>query len=152
MPLGRMATELADARSNRSAAVALAVFTPHTAPASVAPLAMVGPDVFATYDPATDDAIALEAAYRTARILALLTLRDAAVELDAEAVTRSLDDLARQVDVVRSLKTKLTHIGSTAREVSDALDILRAGVLRSVRELESQLAVVEEASGGALSA
>ena len=53
---------------------------------------------------------------------------------------------------MRSLKTKLTHIGSTAREVSDALDILRAGVLRSVRELESQLAVVEEASGGALSA
>ncbi len=45
--------------------------------------------------------------------------------------------------IVRSLKTKLTHIGSTAREVSDALDLLRAGVLRSVKELESQLAVVE---------
>ena len=51
MPRQRFMTELADARSNRSAAVALAVFTPHTAPASVAPLAMVGPDVFATYDP-----------------------------------------------------------------------------------------------------
>ena len=47
---------------------------------------------------------------------------------------------------MRGLKTKLTHIGSTAREVSDALDLLRAGVLRSVKELEAQLAVVEEGS------
>ncbi len=51
MPLGRMTHELAEARVNRSAAVALAVFTPHTAPTSVSPFAMVGPDVFATYDP-----------------------------------------------------------------------------------------------------
>jgi hypothetical protein len=144
MPLGRMTKELAEARVNRSAAIAMAVFTPHTAPSSIAPLAMVGSDVFATYDPETDDAVALEAAYRVARILALVTLRESAVGLDAEAVTRALDDLTRQVDVVRSLKTKLTHIGSTAREVSDALDVLRGGVLRSVRELEAQLAVVEE--------
>ena len=146
MPLGRMTKELAEARVNRSAAIAMAVFTPHTAPTAVTPLALVGSDVFATYDPETDDGVALEAAYRAARILALMTLRDAAVQLDAEAVARALDDLGRQVDVVRSLKTKLTHIGSTAREVSDALDVLRAGVLRSVRELEAQLAVVEEGS------
>jgi hypothetical protein len=152
MPLGRMSKELAEARVNRSAAIALAVFTPHTAPAAVAPLAMVGPDVFATYDPEANEAVALEAAYRAARILALVTLRDAAVQLDSEAVTRALDELGRQVDVVRSLKTKLTHIGSTAREVSDALDLLRAGVLRGVKELEAQLAVVEDAAGDVLTA
>ena len=146
MPLSRMTKELAEARVNRSAAIAMAVFTPHTAPSSVAPLALVGLDVFATYDPQTDDAVALEAAYRAARILALVTLRDAAIHLDAGAVSRSLEDLTRQVDVVRSLKTKLTHIGSTATEVSSALDLLRAGVLRSVKELEAQLAVVEDDS------
>lgn len=137
MPLGRMSAELAQARANRSAAVALAVFTPHTAPTSVSPLAMVGPDVYATYDPEADEAVALEAAYRTARILALLTLRDAPVQLDSEAVTRSLEDLTRQVECVRSLKTKLTHIGWNAPEVSDALDLLRVGVLRSVKDLEA---------------
>ena len=152
MPLGRMSAELAEARANRSAAVALAVFTPHTAPASVTPLAMVGPDVYATYDPEADEAVALEAAYRTARILALLTLRDAPVQLDSEAVSRSLEDLTRQVDCVRSLKTKLTHIGSTAREVSDALDLLRLGVLRSVKDLESQLAIVEPDAASSLTA
>jgi hypothetical protein len=84
--------------------------------------------------------------------IALLTLRDAQVELDAEAVTRSLEGLTRQVDVVRGLKTKLTHIGSTAREVSDALNLLRAGVLRSVKDLESQLAVVESDARASLTA
>ena len=65
---------------------------------------------------------------------------------------RSLEDLTRQVDCVRGLKTKLTHIGSTAREVSGALDLLRAGVLRSVKDLESQLAVVEAGAGTSLTA
>lgn len=143
MPLGRMADELKAGRINRSAAVALAVFTPHTAPNSVSPLAIVGSDIYATYDPETDDAIALEAAYRTARILALLTLRDKPVQIDADAVARSLDDLAHQVDIVRSLKTKLTSIGNTAGDVSNALDSLRMGVLRSVKDLEGQLAVVD---------
>jgi hypothetical protein len=152
MPLGRMTQELSEARANRSAAVALAIFTPETAPASVAPLAMVGSDVFATYDAETDDAVGLEAAYRAARILALLTLRDAAVALDTEAVQRSLEELQRQVDVVRGLKTKLTGIGTNAREVADALDLLRAGVLRSVREIEGQLQIVTEEPAGALTA
>lgn len=49
------------------------MFTPHTAPTSVTPFAMVGQDVYATYDPEAVDAVAIEAAYRTARILALLT-------------------------------------------------------------------------------
>lgn len=145
MPLGRMRDELAAARVNRSAAVALAVFTPRSAPTSVAPLALVGQDVYATYEPETDDGIALEAAYRTARILALLTLHDAPVQIDVEAMNRSLDDLTHQVDVVRGLKTKLTAIGSTANEVSLALDSLRMGVLRSVKDLEAQLAVVDGA-------
>lgn len=143
MPLGRMRDELAEARANRSAAVALAVFTPRSAPTSVAPLALVGSDVFATYDSETDDGVALEAAYRTARILALLTLHDAPVQIDAGAVNRSLEDLTRQVEVVRGLKTKLTSIGSTANEVSLALDSLRMGVLRSVKDIEAQLAVVD---------
>ena len=152
MPLNRMTNELADARINRSAAVALAVFTPHSAPSSVSPFALHGQDVYATYDPESDDSVALEAAYRTARILALLTLRDKAVQLDAEAVTRSLEDITRQVDVVRGLKTKLTHIGSTANEVSSALDLLRAGVLRSVKDLEAQLAVVDPEASADLTA
>ena len=152
MPLNRMTNELAAARVNRSAVVSLAVFTPHSAPSSIAPFALFGQDVYATYDPETEDATALEAAYRTARILALLTLRDAQVQLDAEAVSRSLEDLTRQVDVVRGLKTKLTHIGSTANEVSSALDLLRAGVLRSVKDLEAQLAVVDVEASADLTA
>jgi hypothetical protein len=36
--------------------------------------------------------------------------------------------------------------------VADALDLLRAGVLRSVKDLESQLAVVEADAGTSLTA
>ncbi len=131
--------------------VALAVFTPHSAPSSVSPFALFGQDVYATYDPETDDATALEAAYRTARILALLTLRDKAVQLDAEAVTRSLDDLTRQVDVVRGLKTKLTHIGCTATRCR-ARSTCFAPASCSVKELEAQLAVVEPDAASSLTA
>ena len=46
----------------------------------------------------------------------------------------------------------MTAIGSTAQDVSTALDGLKIGVLRCVRELEGQLAVVEHASGDALTA
>ena len=56
------------------------------------------------------------------------------VQIDAEAVARSLEELTREVDVVRSLKTKLTAIGSTAQDVSTALDGLKIGVLRCVRD------------------
>ena len=152
MTVPRMIAELAGAKANRTAAVGLAIFSPDHAPKSVPPLTMVGGDILTVYDPATDDGVALEAAYRAARILALLTLRDAAVTIDPEAVRHSLEGLAHQVDVVRSLKTKLTGIGSTAADVSRALDLLRDGVLLGVKELEKQLAVVDEVHGGALTA
>ena len=48
--------------------------------------------------------------------------------------------------MARSPSRNGPHIGSTAREVADALDLLRAGVLRSVKDFESQLAVVEAES------
>ena len=132
MPLGRMTKELAEARVNRSAAIAMAVFTPHTAPTAVAPLALVGLDVFATYDPEADDAVALEAAYRAARSSPsspLATPRSSSTRRPSPARSTIL---AARSTLCAARETKLTHIGSTAREVSDALDILRAGVLRSV--------------------
>ena len=41
---------------------------------------------------------------------------------------------------------------NAAREVSGALDLLHAGVLRSVKDLESQLAVVKADAGTSFSA
>jgi hypothetical protein len=153
MPMRRFATELAEARENRRAAVSLAVFTPAAAPSGVAPLALIGRDVFCVYDPEAEDAIALEAAYRLARALALAGLRDASVQLDVPAVQSALADIIRQVGEVQGMKVRLTSISGAADQVSRALDGMRLNILRSVKDVEAQLRVVEaEATAEALTA
>src|SRR5205807_284590 len=80
------------------------------APSGVTPLALIGNDVFCVYDPQAEDAIALEAAYRLARALALAGLRDASVQLDVPAVQTALADIIRQVGEVQGMKVRLTSI------------------------------------------
>ena len=143
VPMRRFATELAEARENRRASVSLAVFTPAAAPSGVAPLALIGSDVFCVYDPEADEAIALEAAYRLARALGLASLRDASVQLDVPAVQSALDDIIRQVGEVQGMKVRLTSISGAADQVSRALDGMRLTILRSVKDVEAQLRVVE---------
>jgi hypothetical protein len=153
VPMRRFATELAEARENRRAVVSLAVFTPAAAPTGVAPLALIGSDVFCVYDPEADEAVALEAAYRLARAVGLASLRDASVQLDVPAVQSALDDIIRQVGEVQGMKVRLTSISGAADQVSRALDGMRVNILRSVKDVEAQLRVVEtEATPDALTA
>lgn len=147
-----MTAELSDARQNRAAAVAMVVFSPQAAPSGIAPFAMVGTDVFAVFDPEADDDVALEAAVRLARTLALVSLREAAGQVDVPVIQEALDDIGQQLAMVQGMKTKLTSIGSASQDVSAALDLLRAGVLRSVRAVEEQLKVAEVADAAPLSA
>ena len=153
--LRRFSAELAEARENRRAAVALAIFTPQSAPASVAPLALIGSDVFCVYDPEADATpVALEAAVRLARILALARLRESSVQLDAAAVQEALAEIVRQVGEVQGAKSRLTSISNAATDVARTLDTMRACILRSVKEVETQLEVVESPTDapGALTA
>jgi hypothetical protein len=152
MPLRRFSAELADARDNRRAAIALAVFTPAAAPSGVAPLALIGSDVYCVYDPDGDDAIALEAAFRLARALALASLREATVRLDVPAVQEALAEIVRQVGEVQGMKVRLSSISGAADDVSKGLDTMRMGIVRSVKDVEAQLEVVEPETGDALSA
>jgi hypothetical protein len=147
-----MTAELSEARQNRAAAVAMVVFSPHAAPSGVAPFSLVGTDIYAVFDPETDDDTALEAAVRLARSLALITLREAAGLVDVPAVQEALDDIGQQLALVQGMKAKLTSVGTAARDISSALDSLRAGVLRSVRAVEDQLRIVEPGENAALTA
>jgi hypothetical protein len=137
--------ELREARENRGAAVALAVFTPRHAPAGVEPFAVLGGDVYCVVDPEAPEAAFLEAAVRLARILALATLRDASVEIDAQAVATALTGIREQLEAVRRMKTQLTSIGTVSRDVAGTLDRLRDGVLARVCEVEAEMRVVESA-------
>jgi hypothetical protein len=152
MPRQRFMAELIEAKVNRGAVVAVAVFAPEFAPAGIAPLQLVGNDVWCVLDPDGEDTTALEAAVRLARVLALNSLREAPVQLDVHEVQDALRDITAEIQRVQSMKAKLTSIGTVAREVSTALDDMRAGVQRHLRRVEDQLRVVESDQPNALSA
>jgi hypothetical protein len=152
MPRQRFMAELNEAKVNRGAVVAVAVFAPEFAPAGIAPLQLVGNDVWCVLDPEGEDTTALEAAIRLARVLALNSLREAPMQLDVHEVQDALRDITAEIQRVQSMKTKLTSIGSVAQEVSGALDEMRAGVQRQLRRVEDQLRAVEPDQRNVLSA
>jgi hypothetical protein len=131
--------ELREARENRSAAVALIVFTPAHAPSGIAPFDVRGGDVYCVIDPESPDPATLEAAVRLARLLALATLDSREVEVDAAAVDRALQGIREQLETIKGLKAQLTSIGNATKAVWNGLDSLRAGVLARVAEAEAEL-------------
>jgi hypothetical protein len=137
-----MRDELREARTNRDAAVALVVFTPAHAPAGIAPFDVRAGDVYCVLDPEAPDRATLEAALRLARLLALATLRDRPVEVDAEAIRVALTGVRQELEAVRRMKASLTSISTTTRDIQAALDHLRDAVLARVTEADAELRVV----------
>jgi hypothetical protein len=131
--------ELREARENRGAAVAVAVFTPAHAPTGVAPFNVVAGDVYCVIDPAAPEVATLEAAIRLARLLALATLADREVTVDAAVIGAALTAIREQLEIVRQLKSQLTSISNASKGVSDGLDAMRAGILARVIEAESEI-------------
>ena len=137
-----MRDELREAKANRSAAVGLVVFTPAHAPAGIAPFDVRAGDVYCVLDPAAPDPATLEAAFRLARLMAVATLQEREVEVDAAAISAALLGIREQLELVRKLKTQLTSIGSTAKGVSELLDEMREMILARVCEAEAEVRAV----------
>jgi len=140
-----MREELREARENRGAAVAIAVWTPSHAPNGIAPFALVGEDVHVVVDPEAPDPSYLEAAVRLARLLALAQLQDREVEVDAAAIGRALAGVREQLEVIRALKTQLTSVSNATKAVWTGLDTMRTGILARVSEAEAELRVGQSA-------
>jgi hypothetical protein len=51
-----------------------------------------------------------------------------------------------QLEVIRALKTQLTSVAGVAKNVSDGLDGLRAGILARVAEAEAELKAADAAA------
>jgi ribosomal 50S subunit-associated protein YjgA (DUF615 family) len=139
-----MREELREARQNRCAAVSVAIWSPAHAPSGIAPFALVGEDVHVVVDPEAPDRAYLEAAMRLARVLALGTLDEREVDLDAAAIARALTGVREQLEAIRALKAQLTSVSNATKAVWTGLDQLRTGVLARVAEAEAEL----EAAGG----
>ena len=139
MSTRQMREELREARENRSAAVAVVVFTPAHAPTGVAPFAMVGGDVYCVIDPDAPEAATLEAAIRLARLLALASLAERDVTVDAAAIETALLAIRQQLELVRGLKAQLTSISTATKNVWTGLDEMRTAILARVTEAEAEI-------------
>jgi hypothetical protein len=140
-----MREELREAKTNRSAAVAVVVFTPAHAPTGIAPFDVRAGDVYCVLDPAAPDAATLEVAVRLARILALNSVRETEAELDSGAIRAALAGIREQLDLIKGLKANLTSISSAASGVSTGLDRLRDNVIARVVEAEAELGAAPRA-------
>jgi hypothetical protein len=131
--------ELREAKANRAAQVALVVFTPAHAPAGVAPFDLRSGDVYCVLDPEAPEPATLEAATKLARLLALASLAEREVEIDAAAVSRALSAIREQLEAIRALRAQLTSIRNATGAVGEGLDKLRNGILTRVAEAEAEL-------------
>jgi hypothetical protein len=139
MSMRAIREELCEARENRGAAVAVVVFTPAHAPTGVAPFTLVGDDVYCVIDPAAPEPANLEAAIRLARLLALASLVEHEVEVDAAAIGRALSGIREQLDAVRTLKSQLTSISNATKAVWSGLDQMRSNILARVADAEAEI-------------
>jgi hypothetical protein len=119
--------------------VALVVFTPAHAPTGIAPFDVRAGDVYCVLDPVAPEPATLEAAVRLARLLAMQTLRERDVDVDAAAIGEALTGIREQLELLRGLKSTLTSIGSSAKEVYAGLDRLRDGIVARIVEAEAEL-------------
>ena len=139
MSMRAMRDELREARENRGAAVAVVVFTPPHAPSGVAPFAIVGGDVYCVLDPDAPEPATLEAAIRLGRLLALASLVERDVTVDAAAIGAALTAIREQLELVRQMKAQLTSISNATKTVSSGLDDMRSGILARVAEAEAEI-------------
>jgi hypothetical protein len=140
MSAREMRDELREAKANRCAAVALAVFTPAHAPAGVAPFDMKAGDVYCVIDPAAPEPATLEAAVRLARLLAMATLVESDVDVDIAAIGSALNGIRQELDAIKGLKAQLTSISGASAAVAAGLERMREGVIARVASAEAELA------------
>jgi hypothetical protein len=105
----------------------------------VAPFSLVGDDVYCVIDPEAPEPATLEAAVRLARLLALASLVEHEVEVDAAAIGAALAAIREQLEVVRALKSQLTSISNATKTVCTGLDGMRTTILSRVAEAEAEL-------------
>jgi len=134
-----MREELDDAKRNRGAAVAIAIFAPEHAPAGIEPFDARYGHVFCVVNPDDPDQAALTAAVKLARLYALATLVRDEERIDVTRLLAATTAIKAELDALRRLKVQLTSIRSTAGEVALGLDRLKEQVLLRVAEAEAQI-------------
>ena len=140
--------ELAEARENRKAEIALMVFSEAAAPAGAAPFTISRHGVYCVVDPEAPDIAILEAGYRLARISALIRDKSEGSGADLSAVKDAIDALRDRIGTVQQIKTTLTAIDTTTIKARDELDALRSAIVTEIDRIEEQVRASSAAAHG----
>lgn len=133
--VNKILAELDEAKENRDACVALAVFTSDTCPSECYPLQQYGNDkLICYYDPEDGNGLALNLAYRLCRIEALGKLRGISPQMDITQMRVLVNQCVEKLRTIITIKGKVTKLSN---EVNEDLDTLR-------EELESILQQLDE--------
>ena len=140
--------ELAEARENRKAEIALMVFSEAAAPAGASPFVLSRHGVYCVVDPEAPDVAILEAGYRLARISALIRAKSEGSGADLSAVKDAIDALRSRLDSVKEIKKTLTANDSTTEKARDELDALRSAIVTEIDRIEEQVRASSAAAHG----
>lgn len=133
--IDKICGELQDAKQNRDASVAIAVFTSDTCPGGCYPLQQYGCDKIVThYDIDEDDALALSLAYRLTRIEALRKLRGISPQMDIPQMRTLIGQCIEKLKAINAIKAKITRLSN---EVSQDLDNLRGELAQLLADLDA---------------
>lgn len=138
--------ELEAARTNRAAAVAIAVYSREDhMPSGASPFREDGPAQYlCLYDKdCPDERLALALAYRIARFCALQGLQEKPAEVDAAAIRQDLQDARKLLSTFASMKTQLTQLQSSVEKgvdgVSSNLDGLKTKLSQILDRIDSRI-------------
>lgn len=135
----KMRREVAQAKENRDAAVAIIVVSSEHAPSGLDLIEMIGDDVWVVVDPEDETWPSLDAALRLAQLIARAATPHRTKDIDAVAVRTVLGGVRIELDGIRAMKRQLSSMGTLSADVSRQLDKLRAGILAKIEEAEHRL-------------
>jgi citrate lyase gamma subunit len=145
----RLLKELEEAKENRAAASAVAVFSSGSiVPAGVGQWRDYPRRRFVcVLDSEAAEPIMLEFTYRCARFEALRAIAPVERRLDVGAIRGVIQSIRTRVGVLQQMKTKLTGASSAIDEVQRLIDDHREGVRHDLEEFDRLLATGGENSG-----
>ncbi len=139
-------SELATARQNRDAQIAIFVFSKETAPPDLPPLRRVGSDIICAWDrsdPQSD--LVLKCAISVARALVvrerLVTQRAAA---DFSAIDKSIATIEKKTAKLGDVLTWAQNIMRDGKKIADAIDPLRDEIAAQVEQLRQTVADLKQ--------
>lgn len=135
----KMRREVAQAKENRNAAVAIIVVSSEHAPSGLDLIQLIDDDVWVVVDPEDETWPSLDAALRLAQLVARAATKHDGEDIDAAAVRTILGGVRIELDRIRAMKRHLTSMGTLSTDVARQLDELRAGILARIDEAEHRL-------------